>query len=74
MLRNKIVLELNDKYTDINSLKKATMNELLKQGYSCEISDSDSTIFINKEKYSIKEKLVKRSFFVVQRVILTKIK
>ncbi|GAA0732150.1 hypothetical protein [Clostridium oceanicum] len=71
-LKNRIILDLNKKCFNLYELKKATKQKLIEDGHNCEIIDNEF-LMINGEKY-ILSKMIEKSYFPIEQVILVKSK
>jgi hypothetical protein len=70
--KEKIVMELDDRYFTINDLQKAVVTQLKNEGKACQVIDL-FTLLIDNKKYSIQQRNLNMSGVPVQQVILTQI-
>jgi hypothetical protein len=71
-LKNKIVLELDERYFNQIDLRNAVIERLKKEGKNCEAVDN-YTILINNQKYTLTEKNISMGGVPLQQVILKKV-
>lgn len=67
--KNKIVFELDDRYTNLTDLRNATVEHLRAEGKRCEILDS-RTLLIDGKKYLLFDRNLNWGLVPVQQVVL----
>ncbi|MBB6176636.1 hypothetical protein HNQ82_001451 [Anoxybacillus tengchongensis] len=71
--KRKIVIELNERYFDKNSLMRAVVQHLESEGKQCEMIDVN-TLILDGKKYYVHETNVAATYCPpVQRAVLTEI-
>lgn len=75
--KNKMVIELDERYFNQEELSNAVVQHLISKGNSCEKIDH-YTIILNNKKYTLTEKTISMGVFNIgvplQRVILKETK
>jgi hypothetical protein len=68
--KDKIVLELDERYFNQYDLRNAVVEHLRKEGKSCEVIDG-YTLIVNNKKYVLTEKNISMGGVPLQQAILT---
>jgi hypothetical protein len=71
--KNKMVIELDERYFNQEELSNAVVQHLISKGNSCEKIDH-YTIILNNKKYTLTEKTISMGGVPLQQVILKETK